>query len=54
MPRKGAAPPNLYMSWLEIMTRKMPPFLLVSFYNVPKLVKMRLNWSTSTTGYLIA
>jgi len=29
MPRKGAAPPNLYMSWLEIMTRKMPPFLLV-------------------------
>jgi hypothetical protein len=40
MPRKGAAPPNLYMSWLEIMTRKMPPFLLVSFYKVPKLVKM--------------
>ena len=39
MPRKGAAPPNLYMSWLEIMTRKMPPFLLVSFYKVPKLVK---------------
>ena len=29
MPRKGATPPNLYMSWLEVMTRKMPPFLLV-------------------------
>jgi hypothetical protein len=48
MPRKGAAPPNLYMSWLEIMTRKMPPFLLVSFHKVPKLVKKCLNWLNST------
>merc|ERR1712018_54002 len=29
MPRKGATPANLYMAWLEIMTRDMPPFLLV-------------------------
>jgi len=29
MPRKGATPPKLYMSWLEVVTRKMPPFLLV-------------------------
>ena len=48
MPRKGAAPPNLYMSWLEIMTRKMPPFLLVSFHKVPKVVKKCPNWSNST------
>ena len=48
MPRKGAAPPNLYMSWLEIMTRKMPPFLLVSFHKVPKLVKKCQNWWNST------
>ena len=31
MPRKGSGgtPGNLYMSWLEIMTRQMPPFLFV-------------------------
>ena len=29
MPRKGATPANLYMAWLEIMTREMPPFLFV-------------------------
>jgi len=29
MPRKGATPANLYMAWLEIMTRDMPPFLFV-------------------------
>ena len=29
MPRRGATPPALYMGWLDIMTRKMPPFLLL-------------------------
>lgn len=31
MPRKGTGgtPSDLYMSWLEVMTRKMPPFLFV-------------------------
>lgn len=29
MPRKGATPSKLYMAWLEIMTREMPPFLFV-------------------------
>jgi len=29
MPRRGATPPALYLSWLDIMTRKMPPFLLL-------------------------
>ncbi len=29
MPRKESLSAALYMSWLEIMTRKMPPFLLV-------------------------
>jgi solute carrier family 12 sodium/potassium/chloride transporter 2 len=29
MPRRNGAPPSLYMSWLEMMTRKMPPFLLL-------------------------
>merc|ERR1711902_103677 len=29
MPRKGSTPANLYMAWLEIMTREMPPFLFV-------------------------
>jgi solute carrier family 12 sodium/potassium/chloride transporter 2 len=29
MPRRGGAPTSLYMSWLEMMTRQMPPFLLL-------------------------
>ncbi|CAB3385412.1 Hypothetical predicted protein [Cloeon dipterum] len=29
MPRKGVVSAPLYMSWLEILTRDMPPFLLV-------------------------
>jgi len=29
MPRRGATPPAMYLSWLDIMTRKMPPFLLL-------------------------
>nr|XP_034182937.1 bumetanide-sensitive sodium-(potassium)-chloride cotransporter [Osmia lignaria]XP_034182938.1 bumetanide-sensitive sodium-(potassium)-chloride cotransporter [Osmia lignaria]XP_034182940.1 bumetanide-sensitive sodium-(potassium)-chloride cotransporter [Osmia lignaria] len=29
MPRKGAVSAPLYMAWLEILTRDMPPFLLV-------------------------
>ncbi|XP_076393216.1 sodium chloride cotransporter 69 [Megachile rotundata] len=29
MPRKGAVSAPLYMAWLEILTRNMPPFLLV-------------------------
>ena len=29
MPRKGTISPQLYMGWLEIMTKDMPPFLLV-------------------------
>merc|ERR1712223_137733 len=49
MPRKGATPPNLYMSWLEVMTRKMPPFLLVrgnqtsvlTFYSTPEITAQK-------------
>lgn len=29
MPRKGTVSAPLYMAWLEVMTRDMPPFLLV-------------------------
>merc|ERR1712223_1416614 len=29
MPRRGATPPAMYLSWLDIMTRKIPPFLLI-------------------------
>jgi len=29
MPRKGSVCPALYMSWLEIMTRQLPPTLLI-------------------------
>ncbi|XP_024941406.1 bumetanide-sensitive sodium-(potassium)-chloride cotransporter isoform X2 [Cephus cinctus] len=29
MPRKGAVSAPLYMAWLEVLTRDMPPFLLV-------------------------
>ena len=29
MPRKGSTPTALYMAWLELMTKDMPPFLLV-------------------------
>lgn len=29
MPRQGSVSAPLYMSWLEILTRDMPPFLLV-------------------------
>lgn len=29
MPRQGAVSAPLYMSWLEILTKGMPPFLLV-------------------------
>ena len=29
MPRKGTISAPLYMAWLEIMTRHMPPFMLV-------------------------
>ena len=29
MPRKGSTTSSLYMSWLDIMTRNMPPFLFV-------------------------
>lgn len=29
MPRQGAVSAPLYMSWLEVLTKGMPPFLLV-------------------------
>lgn len=29
MPRQGAVSAPLYMSWLEVLTKEMPPFLLV-------------------------
>lgn len=29
MPRKDAQSSSLYLSWLEIMTKRMPPFLFV-------------------------
>lgn len=29
MPRQGAVSAPLYMSWLEVLTKKMPPFLLI-------------------------
>lgn len=29
MPRQGAVSAPLYMSWLEVLTKDMPPFLLV-------------------------
>lgn len=29
MPRKGTVSAPLYMAWLEVLTRDMPPFLLV-------------------------
>lgn len=29
MPRQGAVSAALYMSWLEVLTKGMPPFLLV-------------------------
>ena len=29
MPKRSGTPKTLYMSWLEMMTRQMPPFLLL-------------------------
>lgn len=29
MPRKGTVSAPLYMGWLEMLTRNMPPFLLI-------------------------
>lgn len=29
MPRQGAVSAPLYMSWLEVLTKDMPPFLLI-------------------------
>ncbi len=29
MMKRGSVIPALYMSWLEVMTRDMPPFLLI-------------------------
>lgn len=28
IPRKGSVSPALYLAWLELLTRNMPPFLL--------------------------
>lgn len=37
MPRQGAISAPLYMSWLEVLTRDMPPFLLVRGNQMPVL-----------------
>lgn len=29
MPRKGSVSATLYMAWLEVLTKDMPPYLLV-------------------------
>lgn len=37
MPRQGAVSAPLYMSWLEVLTRDMPPFLLIRGNQMPVL-----------------
>lgn len=37
MPRQGAVSAPLYMSWLEVLTRDMPPFLLIRGNQLPVL-----------------
>jgi solute carrier family 12 sodium/potassium/chloride transporter 2 len=29
LPKKGSLPPLLYMAWLDFVTQKLPPFLLL-------------------------